>query len=241
MTENPRRALVIVHDPHGGPAALGRALVERGWTLDEHQVTHDMARPNEARPFPPTVDHDLVVVMGSVHSVYDEGSIGSWIGAEIDLIRTAHEEGIPVLGICFGAQSAAAALGGSVELSPITEIGWYHLEGDDVPIDRGPWLQWHHDRLDPPPGAEVLATTPETVQLFRLGATVGVQFHPEVDLDHVRTWLEEAPDDYLAAYGVDRAAFLAETERQTTMSVPACGRLLALRGNEWRDRSHQGR
>ena len=108
--------------------------------------------------------------MGSVQSVYDEATIGSWIGDELELIRAAHDAGTPVLGICFGAQAAAAALGGSVELSPITEIGWYHLDGEDVPIDRGPWLQWHHDRFHPPPGAEVLATTPGVVLSLRTRA-----------------------------------------------------------------------
>ncbi|WP_267883791.1 glutamine amidotransferase-related protein [Streptomyces sp. NRRL S-646] len=48
----------------------------------------------------------------------------SWIGGELALLRKAHRFGIPVLGVCFGAQALTAALGGSVEPSPRPEIGW---------------------------------------------------------------------------------------------------------------------
>lgn len=226
MSGTEQQALVVSHEPNGGSAVLGRALQERGWRLDEHQMTDDLAKPHQYNPLPALGGYRLLVVMGSVHSVYDRSNVGAWIDEELELLRSAHERGVPVLGVCFGAQALAAALGGGVEPSPRTEIGWYHIDGDDVPVDPGPWLQWHHDRLQPPPEAEILATTPENVQLFRLGTSVGTQFHPEVDLAHVATWLEMAPEDYLSRCGVDVGDFLAETRRWESTSAVACARLV---------------
>lgn len=205
---------------------LGRELEARGWSLNERTVSGCNGADGGAPPFPGVDGHDLVIVMGSVHSVYDRSTVGAWIDDELDLIRSAHDAGVPLLGVCFGAQSLAAALGGSVEPSPITEIGWYRISGHELPIDPGPWLQWHHDRAIPPPGAEILATTPETVQLYRIGASVGVQFHPEVDAVHVQGWLDAAPVDYLAANEIDRATFLAEVVRREESSAASCTRLV---------------
>jgi len=51
-------------------------------------------------------------------------------------------------------------------------------------------LHWHDDTFDLPDGAERLASTPECAnQAFSLGATLAVQFHPEVDARHFERWL----------------------------------------------------
>lgn len=226
VTRTPR-ALVVAHEPNGGAALLGCSLARRGWDLVEHIVSPDPGRP-EIVCAPPSLDgYDLLLVMGSIHSVYDRDAVGAWIDDELDLIRAAHELELPTLGVCFGAQAMAAALGGSVEASPVTEIGWYHLQGEALPIDDGPWFQWHHDRLTPPPGATVYATTaPDTVQLFRLGTSVGTQFHPEVDGVHVGRWLELAPPDYLARWSVDPEALAAECAEREEDRAQACDRLV---------------
>src|SRR5207244_1467801 len=90
---------------------------------------------------------DLIVPLGSVRGVYERDVIGSWIDREVDMLRTAHAAGVPLFGICFGAQSITAALGGHVEKAPSHEIGWYHYD-TDVPdaIPSGPWFTWHGDR-----------------------------------------------------------------------------------------------
>ena len=120
-----------------------------------------------------------------------------------------------MLGICFGGQALAAALGGHVESAPEGEIGWCDVRTTrpDV-VPEGPWFEWHHDHFTAPPGAEIVAENDAALQTFRLGHSVGTQFHPEVSGDHVRMWFQFATEEYLAEHGVDAEALLAETYRR---------------------------
>jgi GMP synthase-like glutamine amidotransferase len=226
------RALVLAHEPGGGACRVEERLVRRGVEVDTHFITTDIDRPDRAAAFPLLDGYDLLVVMGSVRSLTRKHEIEAWIDDEMALVRSAHESGLPVLGVCFGGQLLAEALGGSVEEAPVVEIGWYEIEpvtgpGDSGnPIDPGPWMEWHHDRFTPPPGAAVLARTAHAVQLFRIGRSVGTQFHPEVDAAHVATWLAGASDQYLSDVGVDRARMLAEVEANEEAGIVRCDRLV---------------
>ena len=64
--------------------------------------------------FPSADLFDAIVFYGAAWSVYDTATIGTWIGDEIAFARSAISLGVPVLGICFGGQMLAAAVGGSV-------------------------------------------------------------------------------------------------------------------------------
>jgi GMP synthase-like glutamine amidotransferase len=97
-----------------------------------------------------------------------------------------------VLGICFGAQALAAALGATVSRAAATEIGWIDVDGDDG--FRGRWFTWHEDVFDLPPGATELARAASGLQAFAAGASVGLQFHPEVTPAIVDDWLAGARD-----------------------------------------------
>jgi GMP synthase-like glutamine amidotransferase len=228
MVRPVKRALVIAHEPDGPATQIAVRLSERGFKVDTHFVTHDFDKPNEAALFPDVEPYDLLVPMGSVRSLTNPAEIDSWIYDEIEIVRAAHEAQLPVLGVCFGCQIIATALGGAVELAPVTEIGWTMIEDGDVPnpIGSGPWMEWHHDRIVAPPGAEVLARTDEAIQLIRIGKTVGTQFHPEVDVGHVATFLETAEDEYLARYGVNREELLADTVRNEASNIAQCHALV---------------
>jgi hypothetical protein len=95
-----------------------------------------------------------------------------------------------VFGICFGAQALARALGGSVVRAAHPEIGWTSIDSD-VPelIEAGPWFQWHSDRFTLPPGAVELARNAVAVQAYRVGRSLGVQFHPEVARAGIARWV----------------------------------------------------
>ena len=229
MSDPHRRALVVMHEPDGGACRVEERLRQRGFGIDHHLVTADYDAPLDAPPFPSLAGYDLLVPMGSIRSLTDKDVIATWIHDELDLIREAHRTGLPVLGVCFGGQLIAEALGGSVEKAPVTEIGWYELtDGPDGPnpVGAGPWMAWHHDRFVPPPGAEVLARTPDAVQLIRLGTTVGTQFHPEVDVAHVQGFLANAPDDYLAEHGVTRQQLLADVAANEARNIGQCHHLV---------------
>src|SRR3990172_5487054 len=115
------RALFIHHDQYSGADIVGERLQQRGWDIVNHYVAV-IEDPFSDRPFPDLAPFDLLVPAGAVWSVYDEEAIGSWIGRELDVIRGAHEEGTPVLGICFGAQALAKALGADVHRAENVEV-----------------------------------------------------------------------------------------------------------------------
>ena len=64
----------------------------------------------------------------STCSVYDDGEARAWIDEELAWLRRADAAGVPVLGICFGAQVLAAAFGGTVEDAGRQEIGWVTVD-----------------------------------------------------------------------------------------------------------------
>ena len=221
------KALVVTHEETSRPGFVGDRLIERGVDLHVHVMVPDSSRPADFRPLP-SDDFDVLVVTGSYFSVYED-AIAPWIGAELDLIRRSHDRGTPVLGICFGGQALAAALGGSVERSPETEIGWYRISAPDsvdLPISAGPWMEWHHDRFHLPPGAELLASTEICPQLFRMGRSLGTQFHPEISVDLASEWLEAATDDYLASVGVVRSEMLTAIARNEAANRRNCFELV---------------
>ncbi|HEX7096098.1 MAG TPA: type 1 glutamine amidotransferase [Acidimicrobiales bacterium] len=223
------RALVVSHDPSEVAGRVGLCLERRGYGLDVFVVCPDADRPVSHTPFPDPGAYDIVVVMGAPWSVYDTATIGTWIGRELDFVRSAHERGVPYLGICFGAQVLAAALGGDVHPAPRPEVGWGTVETTAPElIAPGPWFQWHRDRFTVPAGARELARNDVGSQAFRVGRSLGVQFHPEVDGELLRSWLPaDAPvDPIFDEAGVDPARLLDETDRHAEASRPNVERLV---------------
>ena len=118
-------------------------------------------------------------------------------------MRRAVDAGLPVLGICLGAQMLARALDARVYRAPVRELGFKPLivteAGRIDPLvgafrsgDRV--FQWHEDTFDLPAGAELLAAGEDVrVQAFRMGRNAwGTQFHFEVDTEGVDAWLRAA-------------------------------------------------
>jgi GMP synthase-like glutamine amidotransferase len=223
-----RRALVICHSAHEGPGRVGERLRERDYDVDPFIVVADPATPVSHNPFPDIAPYDLVATMGAPWSVYDTATIGSWISRELQLLRDAHKRSVPILGVCFGAQALAAALGGTVTLAARPEIGWHYVDSDAPWISSGPWFQWHGDRFTLPEGAVELARSAVAPQAFRHSRSLGVQFHPEVDGEIVREWLagrHRRENEFLSA-GADPAAIAARAPSMVELSLPAADRLV---------------
>jgi len=176
--------------------------------------------PDVTAVFPDPGGYDAIVFFGSAWSVYDEDTVGSWIGDEIAVARSAMDLGVPVLGICFGGQMLAAAVGGSVSRAPAPEIGWSMVD-TSIPglIDAGPWFQWHFDRFTVPAGVPVLARSALADQAFRVGRTLGLQFHPELTSAVLECWLDNGGAGQLAASGVDAGALLQQTRSLESVSA----------------------
>ena len=206
-----KRALVIEHDESGPSAGVGERLVEHGYQLDVFRVLDDQADPVCTKAYPDATSYDVLVVTGSPWSVTDTDSIGSWIGREIEMVRPAHDAGVAVLGLCFGGQVLSTALGGEVRRVDTPEFGWHEVD-TDLPdaIAPGPWFEWHYDGFTVPDGATEIARTAVSPQAFRIGRSVGTQFHPEITAEIVNLWIS-MDGRALRAHGVDPAVMAART------------------------------
>lgn len=216
------RALVLVHDP--APARRERipgALIPALSTRDlKHEV---VSLVSEQEPEPDLSGYDLLVVMGSKESAYDDSV--PWLARELAFAGSAVEAGLPVLGICFGAQLLARYLGGTVRPAVQAEFGFTAVETDDPElVSAGPWMQFHSDAFVPPPGTEI-ARNAAGAQAFLAGKVLGVQFHPESTVDSFHSWLER-----WAAEGetprVDAGAVRAAIARHERASALRCDRLV---------------
>jgi GMP synthase-like glutamine amidotransferase len=206
------RALVVEHDEYEKPAAVGRELERRGYELVPLVVQSDRSVPEGNGDFPDPTDFDLIVPLGSPWSVHDR-RIASWLDPELDMLRRAMEARVPVVGICFGSQALAAAAGGKVRRAVRPEIGWHRVDSDNSRIS-GSWFQWHQDIFEVPPGAELIGANPVGPQLFRVGNSIGVQFHPEVDYEHLSMWMSTGGAVALRALGGDPEELLVETKQR---------------------------
>ena len=169
---------------------------------------------------------DLFLHLGSSWSVYWD-SVRSQVDAEASLMRHSIERGVPVFGICFGAQMLSHAYGGIVERGKKTEIGWHDVVASDAHSTlAGRWMQWHYDSFTAPRGFDVLAINEAGVQAIRRGRSVGVQFHPEATEPIVSTWMSGDGAAELAALGIAPADLLDETRRGVERTSVASRQLM---------------
>jgi GMP synthase-like glutamine amidotransferase len=193
--------LILQPDPDVPTGLLGSWAQARGIELDAVSL-----RTGAAVPAPG--EHAFAAVLGSVSSLAGEPE--PWAHAMLDWIRAADAQDVPILGICFGAQALAAALGGSVHRLARPEIGWVTVASADEDVPPGPWLAWHEDGLVAPPGAQELARNDTGVHAFALHRHLGVQFHPEATPEILGGWAAGGAA-VLAGAGVSAAALIEET------------------------------
>ncbi|MGV8885222.1 MAG: type 1 glutamine amidotransferase [Microbacteriaceae bacterium] len=211
------RALFVQHDHVSPTGPLSQRLREHGFTVDEIVVVpqESFTSPNIDFEFPEASDYDLIVPMGAPWGAWDDACIGRWLLPEVEWIGAAMSRDIPVLGVCFGGQLMARALGGSVAPAPKAEIGWtaIHSDAPDL-IAAGPWFQFHYDRWSVPDGATELARNSVASQAFVAGRSLAVQFHPELTAETLEGWLAEGGADQVRRDGQDPTALLAHTRAE---------------------------
>jgi GMP synthase-like glutamine amidotransferase len=169
--------LILQHGTDGPPARFGEWLRARELPFEVHPVWEQP--PPDPRGF------SFVASLGSERSA---GDTDGWVPMEIAMLRVAVAADVPVLGLCFGGQALAVALGGGVEVMEMPEIGWIPVESVDPAIPAGPWLQYHRDCIRLPEGVRQLARSPAGPAAFRCRRHLGLQFHPEADAAVVDRW-----------------------------------------------------
>ncbi len=205
------RALLIANAADADAGFVGERFRHHGFAFTECF----REQPDE---WPSLDGHDLVLMLGSEWSVYWP-QVADSVACEAALIRDAQARGVPQFGICFGTQTMAHALGGTVERARTPEIGWYDIVSD-VPeaIAAGPWMQWHYDVITVPPGAEELARSEVGPQAWRMGRSFCTQFHPEATESMLSRWSRGAGAAELVSFGSSVETLMDDTRRHVSVS-----------------------
>lgn len=175
--------LALEHGRESQLGLFGEWAASRG-----HEIK--VLKAHRLDDWPNPAGHDAIVCFGANSSLLEEEP---WMGGEVRFLRDAHESDIPILGICFGCQALAVALGGKVTRADPTRLDWASPEiHDDDLIPPGPWFRWHEDVVSLPPRARELARIEGDPLAFEIDRTIAVQFHPEVEADLVRKWIASA-------------------------------------------------
>ena len=181
-------------------------MFQRMFASAGHDFTYETIPVHEGAGFPAPSGLEAILITGSAAGVYDDYF---WLDPLRTFIREAHAAEVPMLGICFGHQIMADALGGDVRKS---EKGWGLGRHSYAVKSRPAFLATdlpalsiacsHQDQvIVPPPGAEVFLGsdfTPNAGLVYAGGRALSLQPHPEFDDDYSLALAElrrgKAPD-----------------------------------------------
>jgi GMP synthase-like glutamine amidotransferase len=195
------KILILEHEPESPAGLLAGWAQGRGHSLETLHVPR-------LKGWPDPSESDVIVSLGSDCSAH--ASADPWIEREIAFLGESHRAGVPILGICFGAQALALALGGTVRRADFAEVGWSSTDSSEPELlPRGPWFGWHEDVFSVPPEAREIARSDAGPLAFVLGRSIGLQFHPEVDSSVIQGWISGARDR-IAELSIDEDALLGE-------------------------------
>lgn len=159
------------------------------------------------------------LITGSKHGAYDNLP---WIKPLEKFLVEAYQASVPIVGICFGHQILAQALGGKVEkFDGGWSVGRVEYQLDDLG-EKVPLYAWHQDQVtEPPPDAEIAGSTDfcRYAALSYGNRAYTIQPHPEFTPGYIAELLETRRE----ALPVDIAA----TAEKTLQQGPADSALIA--------------
>ena len=185
--------LVIQHLDIEPPALIADVLRASGHKIHTLHLSDGDLLPADVR------EYSGAIIMGGPQSANDTHL--PHIQDELIWLQEKLTAGLPMLGICLGAQMMAKAAGASILTSAVRELGWYPVfptsdSADDplfsnIPEQGIRVFQWHGETFSLPPQARLLASHPAVAQqAIRLGhAQYALQFHAEVDAGIIETWI----------------------------------------------------
>ena len=228
------RALAITYEDDAGPGVFIDAFDAKGANLDVWLRTETPEPPADA------ASYDAILCFGGSMHV-DQEDEHPWLLEDQRLLAELTAAGMPVMGVCLGAQLLTRALGGEVRKLERPEIGWFEIQPSGAaasdpllaPFSGQPFMGfgWHSFECLLPAGAVELARSDSCLQAYRRGElTWAIQFHPEVTIEDAEAWIryyaekDEGDDEYV----LDPEGLLAET-RERIGAWSEIGRVLCER------------
>lgn len=190
------KTLLITHVQNEGPGTMGEFLEDNGVDLVRVSMELGEALPDNLEPY------RAIISMGGPMNVYDEEEF-PFLRKETSLLAKGIDMGLPVMGVCLGAQMIAKAAGAKVVKAPVEEIGWGRIglteEGARDILFKGMTaeefdvFQWHGDTFEVPEAGYLLAWGEDCRnQAFRIKNAYGLQFHVEVTAEIISDWFHDS-------------------------------------------------
>lgn len=195
--------------------------------LDARQIPWQLIAIDAGAAVPPSAGaYAGLVFMGGPMSVNDDLP---WIAQELELIRDAVAQDVPVLGHCLGAQLIAKALGGVVSRNSVKEIGWGEVAVADNESARS-WFaglpsfqafHWHGETFTLPQGAtHLLSSTHCANQAYAIGKHLALQCHIEMTAGMIDSWCEAGADEIAASRASPAVQSAQAMQQQSGLTLP---------------------
>ncbi|MES9825853.1 MAG: gamma-glutamyl-gamma-aminobutyrate hydrolase family protein [Candidatus Thiodiazotropha endolucinida] len=214
------RAHYLQHVPFEDLGSIENWLKRSGYEITSTRLF-------ESEELPGIESVDLLVIMGGPMSVNDDRDF-PWLVEEKEFIKKVIESGIPVLGICLGAQLIACSLGAEVFSNSVKEIGWIPIRAvnsDNQSVllfpEETAVFHWHGETFNLPMGATRIAESAACKnQAYQIGKhVIGLQFHLETTPASAQAIVENCRDELVEGEYIQTATEILSVPQEQYRSI----------------------